>query len=238
MKRKGTDGKKSYLKNDDVRPYREKDVLKAINEIFRKRVHCKTEEELAATCLAVAEELTGSKFGFLGELNQDGRVDSIAISNPGWSACKMPDSEAVSLIRNMELRGIWSTAIKEGKSRIVNDPDSYPDRVGVPEGHPPITSFLGVPLKDAGKTFGLIALANKYGDRKGDGIMLDLPISRQTMAEMLGVSIETLMRALKRFRERRLITTARSRITLIDMESLQARAQTTPFYLSIVEETL
>ena len=84
----------------------------------------------------------------------------------------------------------------------------------------------------------LIALANKYGDRTGNGIMLDLPISRQTLAEMLGVSIETLMRALKRFRERRLITTAKSRITLIDVESLQARAQTTPFYLSIVEETL
>jgi len=84
----------------------------------------------------------------------------------------------------------------------------------------------------------LIALANKYGDKKGSGITLDLPIPRQTLAEMLGVSIETLMRALKRFRERRLITTAKSRITLIDMESLQARAQTTPFYLSIVEETL
>jgi len=91
---------------------------------------------------------------------------------------------------------------------------------------------------DRNLAFLLIALANKYGDKKGNGIMLDVPVSRQTMAEMLGVSIETLMRALKRFRESRLITTTKSRITLIDMESLQARAQTTPFYLSIVEETL
>ena len=84
----------------------------------------------------------------------------------------------------------------------------------------------------------LIALANKYGDKKRDGIVLDLPISRQTMAEMLGVSIETLMRALKRFRERRLIATSQSQITLIDTESLKDRAQATPFYLSIIEETL
>lgn len=91
---------------------------------------------------------------------------------------------------------------------------------------------------DDNLAFLLIALANKYGDRKRDGVVLDLPMSRQTMAEMLGVSIETLMRALKRFRERRLITTAKHQITLIDMENLQARAQITPFYLSIVEETL
>lgn len=84
----------------------------------------------------------------------------------------------------------------------------------------------------------LIALANKYGDKKCDGIVLDLPISRQTMAEMLGVSIETLMRALKRFRERHLIATSQSQITLIDTESLKDRAQATPFYLSIIEETL
>jgi len=91
---------------------------------------------------------------------------------------------------------------------------------------------------DRNLAFLLIALANKYGNGKRDGIVLDLPISRQTMAQMLGVSIETLMRALKRFRERRLITTAKHQITLIDMENLQARAQITPFYLSIVEETL
>ncbi|HEX7467520.1 MAG TPA: ATP-binding protein, partial [Methanobacterium sp.] len=50
---------------------------------------------------------------------------------------------------------------KEEKSQIVNDPDSDPDRRGLPEGHPPITSFLGVPLKENENTIGMIALANK-----------------------------------------------------------------------------
>ena len=91
---------------------------------------------------------------------------------------------------------------------------------------------------DRNLAFLLIALANKYGKKRRDGVILDLPIPRQTMAEMLGISIETLMRALKRFRERRLIATSQSQITLIDTESLKERAQTTPFYLSIMEETL
>ena len=84
----------------------------------------------------------------------------------------------------------------------------------------------------------LIALAHKYGEKDKDRIVLDLPISRQTIAEMLGVSIETLMRVLKRFRERNLITTSQSLITIVDMDNLEERARTTPFYLSIIEETL
>ncbi len=84
----------------------------------------------------------------------------------------------------------------------------------------------------------LIALAHKYGEKDKAGIVLDLPISRQTIAEMLGVSIETLMRVLKRFRERNLITTSQSLITIVDMDTLKERARTTPFYLSIIEETL
>ncbi|MCK5246907.1 Crp/Fnr family transcriptional regulator, partial [Candidatus Bipolaricaulota bacterium] len=47
----------------------------------------------------------------------------------------------------------------------------------------------------------LLALGNKYGVREQDVVHLELPIPRQTMAEMLGVSVETLMRGLKRFRE-------------------------------------
>ena len=118
-------------------------------------------KKLPNTCLSVAEELTGSKFGFIGEVNPAGRFDTIAISNPGWDACKMPDSEATLLTKDMEIRGIDRSVIREGKSRIVNDPASHPDRVGTPEGHPPITSFLGVPLKISDKTIGMIGLANK-----------------------------------------------------------------------------
>ena len=136
-------------------------VLNAINRVFRVALTCETEEELARTCLNVAEELTGSRAGFIGEVNQGGRLDTIAISDPGWAACKMPDGKTTRLIRNMKLRGIWARVLKDERSLIVNEPASHPDRVGPPEGHPPLTAFLGVPLKQAGRTFGIIALANK-----------------------------------------------------------------------------
>jgi len=83
----------------------------------------------------------------------------------------------------------------------------------------------------------LIALANKYGTKANGAVILDPPFPRQTMAEILGVSIETLLRSLKRFRERKLLTTSQSRITLTDDARLRETARTSPFYLSIIEET-
>lgn len=84
----------------------------------------------------------------------------------------------------------------------------------------------------------LVALAQNYGTRSENGISLDPPVSRQTMAEMLGVSVESVLRSLKRFRERRLIETDGKRILIADLDQLMERAQTTPFYLSIMKETL
>lgn len=140
-----------------------KKVTDAINRVFRQALVCETEEEVAKTALQVAEELTGSKFGFIGELNAEGKLDTIGLSNPGWSACGIPGSQATTMIRGMPLRGIWAGVLKTGESMIIDDPASHPERVGTPDGHPPLTSFLGVPIKRESSAVGVIALANKPG---------------------------------------------------------------------------
>jgi len=84
----------------------------------------------------------------------------------------------------------------------------------------------------------LIALAHNYGQSHEEGIVLDLVIQRRTLAEMLGVSTESLMRSLKRFRDRRLIVTDGRRITITDLEAMKERARITPFYLTIIQQTL
>jgi PAS domain S-box-containing protein len=136
-------------------------LLNAINEVFRETLTCETEEEVARICLVVAEELTKSKFGFINEVNRAGLLDTIAISDPGWKECRMPKSDAVMLLKDMKIHSYYGRVIKEGKSQIVNDPSSDPDRVGIPEGHPQINCFMGVPLKQMGRAIGLIGLANK-----------------------------------------------------------------------------
>jgi len=58
------------------------------------------------------------------------------------------------------------------------------------------------------------------------------------MAEMLGVSVETLMRGLKRFRELGFLGPEHGKITILDSGRLAERARVSDFYLSIIEETL
>jgi PAS domain S-box-containing protein len=148
-------------KKAENRILRQAKVLEAINKVLREALTCDTHIEVAQTCLSMAENLTGSKFGFIGEINEAGLFDNIALSDPGWKSCRMPHSEAMRSISNMRIRGIWGSVFREGKSQIINDPASHPDRVGTPEGHPPIMCFLGVPLRQTGKTIGMIGLANK-----------------------------------------------------------------------------
>ena len=174
------------LKRADEHILTQNAITNAINKVFKRALICKNDREVAHTCLAVAEELTDSKFGFIGEVNQSGYFDTIALSNPGWDACTISKTNAVSMIKDMEIRGLWGKIIKEEKTLIVNDPSSHPESVGTPEGHPSIISFLGVPLKQGDKTIGMIGLANKTsGYGKSD----------QEAVETLAVSfVEALMR--------------------------------------------
>ncbi len=153
----------AFISKAEAQIQRQSAILDAINKVFREALACDTEEDLANMCLAVAEKLTASKFGFIGEINPEGRFDSIALSDPVWDTCRLPASEASLLIKDMKIRGIWGRVLQDKKSLIANDPATHPDSFGTPPGHPPITSFLGVPLKHSGKTIGLIALGNKKG---------------------------------------------------------------------------
>ncbi|MFA5604444.1 MAG: PAS domain S-box protein [Dehalococcoidales bacterium] len=150
-------------KKEEQQALRQKAVLEAINRVFEDTLECETDEEVARISLSVAEQLTGSQFGWIGEINKAGLLDTLAQSDPGWQACRIPGTTAAKCIRDMEVRGIWGRVLKSRKALITNEPSNHPDSVGVPEGHPSLTSFLGVPLKDGRKTLGIIALANKPG---------------------------------------------------------------------------
>ncbi|MGC9970155.1 MAG: response regulator [Bryobacteraceae bacterium] len=138
-------------------------VLEGINRILTEALTRDTDEELGRVCLAVAEEVTQSKFGFLAEINAEGRVDNVAISDPGWEACRIGTPGQRKAPAGFKIHGIYGRVLVDGKGFFTNDPRSHPDSIGVPEGHPPLTAFLGVPLKHGGKTIGLIAVGNREG---------------------------------------------------------------------------
>jgi PAS domain S-box-containing protein len=138
-------------------------LLEAINKLLQKSISDESDSDLAAFCLHLAESLTDSKFGFIGEVNARDRLDTISMSDPGWKACRIPKSNAPILINNMKLRGLWAEALKDGKAHLINSPATHPARVGIPIGHPEVHNLLVVPLKHADKPTGVLALANKDG---------------------------------------------------------------------------
>jgi PAS domain S-box-containing protein len=139
-------------------------ILKGINLIFSNVVQAKTEEELGNACLSVALEVTGSHFGFINEMGADGLLHDVAKSELGWEQCLMDDKTGHRRpTSDLVVHGLYGSVIINEKSFFTNDPQSHPDSIGLPQGYPPLTSFLGVPLILDGKTVGLIAVANREG---------------------------------------------------------------------------
>jgi PAS domain S-box-containing protein len=153
-------------KRAEERTVRQNAVLSGIARIFQEALTCQTEEELGHVCLAVAEEVTQSKFSFIGEINpQTGKLGDVAISDPGWKLCRMEHKpghgERVPF--DFEIHGIYGRVLLDGKAIFTNDPPSHPDSIGMPAGHPHLAAFLGVPLIHAGRTTGMVGLGNREG---------------------------------------------------------------------------
>ncbi|HEY5999400.1 MAG TPA: GAF domain-containing protein [bacterium] len=144
-------------------------MLTAINRVLALGLGPQTEVQLCEACLGVIEEVTGSGISFVGEIGADGLLHDLAISNPGWAACAMRSPEGHRRVPgSFPVHGIYGRVLADGKSLIANDPASHPDRIGMPEGHPPLTSFLGVPLLREGRTVGMIAVGNRPGGYRAE----------------------------------------------------------------------
>jgi len=146
------------LEADRQRQY---STLQGINHLLAATLNCQTEQELGAICLEIVQQLTASDFGFIGEVNDRGLHD-IAISDPGWAACSIADNgNRHQPPGNFKLHGLYGRVLLDGQSLFTNDPANHPDRIGFPPGHPPVETFLGVPLRQNGKVIGMVGVANR-----------------------------------------------------------------------------
>lgn len=144
-------------------------ILKAINRIHEEAFRCGSMEELGQTCLNIIESMTGSKFSFIAENGSDGLFHDIAISDPGWELCRMYDKTGHRRPPgNFQMHGLYGRVALEGKTLLTNVPAAHPDSIGVPEGHPRLTAFLGVPFVQEGKVVGMIGVANRDGGYRSE----------------------------------------------------------------------
>ncbi|MGA9188698.1 MAG: PAS domain S-box protein [Methanosarcina sp.] len=208
---------------EDNRIRRYNRILEGINRIFSNVVQARTEEELGNACLSVALEVTGSHFGFINEMGADGLLHDVAKSKLGWEQCLMDDKTGHRRpTSDFVIHGLYGSVIISEKSFFTNDPQSHQDSIGLPQGHPPLTSFLGVPLILDGKTVGLIAVANREG-----GYSLE-------QQEDLEAIAPAMMQALQRKREEQELKQAEEALSR-ERSLLESVMQTTDVMLVLLD---
>ncbi|EFK09505.1 CheR methyltransferase, SAM binding domain protein [delta proteobacterium NaphS2] len=212
------------LKQAEEKAQQQNAVLEAINRVFHEALTCRTEEELGGTCLRIAEGLTQSRFGFLGEIGPDRLLHDIAISDPGWELCTMDDKSGHRRPPgDFKIHGLYGRVLADGKSLLTNDPFSHPDSIGIPEGHPPLKAFLGVPLASGGKTIGMIAVGNREGGYMSEQKQALEALAPAMVQALLSKRAEKALRAAKEEWERT-FDSVPDMITILDNDHRVRRA--------------
>ena len=126
-------------------------------------------------------ELTQSAFGFIGLLNGNQEMDVAAIKG-----FEPSDPSFYEKFRLIPVRpSVFGVVIINGRSKISNDVVHDTDRVGQPRGHPPVRTFMGVPLQVGERVIGMIGVANKPSGYTADEERL-----LSTFANQVTVAIE------------------------------------------------
>jgi CRP/FNR family transcriptional regulator, nitrogen oxide reductase regulator len=71
----------------------------------------------------------------------------------------------------------------------------------------------------------LVRLAEREGARAGEGVALPFPLTRQSLADMTGTTVETTIRIVSRWLKQRLLREDRGRLVLRDLEALRRLAE-------------
>lgn len=112
-------------------------------------------------------QFTQSEYGFIGEIlkDPDGQpyLKTNTITNLAWddaSRAFYEDNIAEGLeFRNLD--NLFGHVITTGQSVLSNDLPQDPRSAGVPQGHPIIHSFLGLPIHHGNRLVGMLGLANR-----------------------------------------------------------------------------
>src|ERR1700682_3078610 len=114
-------------------------------------------QQVLDRALTFCLDLTQSAFGFIGLLNGNEQMDVAAIKG-----FEPSDPNFYENFRLIPVRpSVFGVVITNQHSKLSNDVLHDPDRVGQPRGHPPVRTFLGVPLQVGERVIGMIGVANK-----------------------------------------------------------------------------
>jgi len=133
---------------------------KQLRQLLEAVMSVASELELATVLrriVGAARELSGARYAALGVLDATHAhmVEFITIG--------IDDEERARIGEPPKGHGILGLLIVDPKPIRLADISEHPGRCGFPPNHPPMTSFLGVPLTVRGEVFGNLYLTDKEG---------------------------------------------------------------------------
>jgi signal transduction histidine kinase len=153
--------------------------------------------------------LVNARYGALGVLGPDGEHLMEFVTH-GVSA---QERERIGDLPSGH--GILGLLIRDPRPQRLSDIGAHPDSVGFPPNHPPMTSFLGTPIRIRDEVFGNLYLAERQGEKEfseADEAML------VALAGAAGFAIEN-ARLYERSRQQRLWAQAIGELTQSLLES-------------------
>ncbi len=124
--------------------------------------------ELLHHVLKLLVELTESRMGFIGEIHQDEHGPHLRIHQAELGPWTEQGSKLLEQFGGLPLQfrnidTLWGSVVTEQRVVISNQVAQDPRAKGVPEGHPPLENFLGIPFFHQDEIVGMVGLANRVG---------------------------------------------------------------------------
>lgn len=152
----------------DSQLQRSNELLDALTRMQEQYIAGVDVGELFDALLADLLTSTGSAYGFIAQVLHDDQGDFLRT----WAMTDISWNEATTQMyatfgpRGMEFHNLdtlFGRVITDDGPVISNSPLTDPRASGRPDGHPPLESFLGVPIRRGDRITGMVALANRPG---------------------------------------------------------------------------
>jgi signal transduction histidine kinase len=125
-------------------------------------------------------DLIGASYAALGIVTPGGEIERFITSG-------ISDDVRTAIGPPPHGRGLLGLIIREGRSYRIPAIASHPDSSGFPPNHPPMTSFLGVPVAVKGRPIGNLYLTDKQGSAEFSAADQELV---ETFALHAGIAID------------------------------------------------
>jgi signal transduction histidine kinase len=131
-------------------------ALKAVDEAARAIAGLLDVEEALQLIVERVRSLVGARYAALGIVGPDDQIQRFITSG-------MAPHERAAIGPLPRGRGLLGLIIRKARSYRIPNIAGHPDSSGFPPNHPPMTSFLGVPVTSQGRSVGNFYLTDKAG---------------------------------------------------------------------------